>query len=86
VFSTTHQTTPETSTQPWVVNVHHDDNHELVQPFDEVVFARQPWRSTTLGYYLPIIDAPTPIVIFTSFQNQPPNTNMNLVPTNSEME
>jgi hypothetical protein len=25
-----------------VVNVHNDDNHEHVQPFDEVVFVQQP--------------------------------------------
>jgi hypothetical protein len=86
VFSTIHQTSPQTSTQPWVVNVHHEDNHELVQPFDEVVFARQPWRSTTLGYYLLRINAPTLITISTGFQNQPPNTNINLVPINLEME
>ncbi len=29
-FSTTHQETPRTITQPRVVNVHNDDNHELV--------------------------------------------------------
>jgi hypothetical protein len=43
VFSTTHQETPRTITQPRVVNVHNDANHELVQSFDEVVFAQQPW-------------------------------------------
>jgi hypothetical protein len=30
--------TPQTSTQPQVMNVHNGDNHELVQQFDEVVF------------------------------------------------
>ncbi len=30
VFSTTHQETTRTITQPKVVNVHNDDNHELV--------------------------------------------------------
>ncbi len=39
-FSTTHQKTPWTTTQPQVVNVYHDDNHEPIQPFDEVVFAQ----------------------------------------------
>jgi hypothetical protein len=43
VFSTTHQETPRTITQPRVVNVHNDANHELVQSFDEVVFVQQPW-------------------------------------------
>jgi hypothetical protein len=37
------------------MNVHHDDNHELVQPFDEVS-TRQPWQFVTLGYYLPKIN------------------------------
>jgi hypothetical protein len=32
-FSTTHQETPRTTTQPRVVNVHNGDNHELVQSF-----------------------------------------------------
>jgi hypothetical protein len=30
VLSSTHQVTPQTSTQPWATSVHHDDNHELV--------------------------------------------------------
>jgi hypothetical protein len=85
VFSTTHQT-PQTSTQLKVVNVHNGDNHELIQPFDEVVYVRQPWQSTTLGYYLPRRGTPTLIITSISFQNQPPNTNINLVPTNLEME
>jgi hypothetical protein len=42
-FATTHKKTPQTITQPRVVNVHNGDNHELVQPFDEVVYVRQPW-------------------------------------------
>jgi hypothetical protein len=29
-FSTTHQVTPHTSTQPRAMNVHHDDNHEPI--------------------------------------------------------
>jgi hypothetical protein len=29
VFSTTHYATPQTLTQPWAVNVHHDDNMNL---------------------------------------------------------
>jgi hypothetical protein len=34
------------------MNVYHDDNHEYepIQLFDEIVFAQQPWWSTTLGY------------------------------------
>jgi hypothetical protein len=36
-LSTTHQITPHTLTQPWEMNVHHDDNHEPIQPFDEIV-------------------------------------------------
>ncbi len=35
-LSTTHQKTPRTITQPKVMNVHNDDNHEQVQSFDEV--------------------------------------------------
>jgi hypothetical protein len=40
MFSTTHQETPQTIAQPRVMNVYNDDNHELVQPFDEVVFVQ----------------------------------------------
>ncbi len=49
-FSTTHQETPQTISQPRVVNVHNDDNHEHVQPFDEVVSILQPWLFTTPCY------------------------------------
>jgi hypothetical protein len=69
MLSTTHQETPQTITQPQVVNVYHDDNHELVQSFDEVVSTRQPWQSTILGYNLPITEASTPI---TTFVGNPP--------------
>jgi hypothetical protein len=40
--STIHQVTPHTSTQPWVVSVHHDDIHEHVQPFDEAMAIYNP--------------------------------------------
>ncbi len=30
MLSTTHQETPQTTTQPWVVSVNHDDNHEPI--------------------------------------------------------
>jgi hypothetical protein len=40
----------------------------------------------TLGYYLPKPDASTLIVTSNGFQNQPSNTNINLVPTKLEME
>jgi hypothetical protein len=43
MLSTTHQVTPWTLTQPWAMNVHHDDNHEHVQSFDEVVSTQEPW-------------------------------------------
>jgi hypothetical protein len=85
-LSTIHQATPHTSTQPWVVNVHHDDNHELVPLFDKVVSAKQPWQSATLCYYLARMGALTPIATFASFQNQTLTTNINLVFTNLEME
>jgi hypothetical protein len=39
MLSTTHQETRRTITQPHAMNVHHDDNHEPIQLFDEVVFA-----------------------------------------------
>jgi hypothetical protein len=84
-LSTTHQTT-QTSTHPKVVNVHNGENHGPIQPFDEVVFAQQPWQSTTHGYYLPGIGAPIRIGTFASFQNQLLNTNITLVPTNLELE
>ncbi len=61
------------------MNVYHDDNHELVQPFDEVVSARQPWQSATPSNNLPKIDAFTPITTAINFQNQPLHTNINLV-------
>ncbi len=67
------------------MNVYHDDNHEPIQPFDEVVFAQQPWQSTTPGYDLLRTGASTPITSI-GFQHQPPHTNINLVPTNLEME
>jgi hypothetical protein len=68
------------------VNVYHDDNHELVKPFDEIVSVQQPWQYATLGYNLPRIGASTPITTSTGFQNQPSHTNIHLVPTNLEME
>jgi hypothetical protein len=68
------------------MNVYHDDNHELVQPFDEIISTRQPWRSTTPCYNLPTTDASTPIATYVGFQNHPPNTNINLVPINFKME
>ncbi len=37
-LSTTHQEIPQIITQSNVVNVHNDDNHELVQPFDAVIY------------------------------------------------
>jgi len=67
------------------MNVYHDDNYEHVQPFDEVVSA-QPWQFATPSYNLPKASASTPIATFVGFQNHPPNTNINLVPTNLEME
>jgi hypothetical protein len=86
VVPTTHQKTPQTITQSEVVNVHNDDNHEHVQPLDEVISVQQPWRSTTLGYNLPRISASTPITTFAGFQNQASHTNIHLVSTNLEME
>ncbi len=67
------------------MNVCHDDNHEPILSFDEIVFARQPRWFATLGYNLPKTDAFTPITTSIGFQNHPPNTNTNLVPTNSKM-
>jgi hypothetical protein len=66
-----------------MLNVHNDDNHELVQPFDEVIYVQQPWQSTTPCYNLPKSGAFTPIKTFVGFQNQPSHTNIHLVPTNS---
>jgi len=37
VLSITHPETPQMITQPRVVSVYNDENHELVQPFDEVI-------------------------------------------------
>ncbi len=59
MLSTIPQATPHTSTQPRVVNVHHDDNHELVQLFNKVVSTKQPWQSVTPCYYLPKMNALT---------------------------
>jgi hypothetical protein len=69
-----------------MMSVHHDDNHELVQLFDEIVSVKKPWQFATLSYYLPKIGAPTPIVISIGFQNQPSTTNVNLVPTNLKVQ
>jgi hypothetical protein len=60
-----------------------DDNHELVQPFDKVVSTKQPWRTATPS---PKTNAPTLNATYASFQNQPPNTNINPVPINSDLE
>ncbi len=68
------------------MSIHSGDNNELVQPFNEVVSTRQPWQFATSSYNSPIIGAPTLIATFVGFQNQPPNANINLVPTNSEVE
>jgi hypothetical protein len=68
------------------MNVYRDDNHEPIQPFDEIVSERQPWRSATPCYNSPRISASTPIATSIGFQTQPPNTNINLVPFNSKME
>jgi hypothetical protein len=68
------------------MNVHNDDNHELVQLFDEVIFVHRPLRSITPCYNLPRTSASTQIIISIGFQNQPSHTNIHLVPTNSEME
>jgi hypothetical protein len=65
---TIHKKTPQTITQSKVVNVHNDDNHEHVQPFDEVIFVQQPWRFTTPSYNLPKIGASTPITTFVGFK------------------
>jgi hypothetical protein len=35
------------------MNVHHDDNHEPIQSFDEIISIKKPWQFATLGYYLP---------------------------------
>jgi hypothetical protein len=53
VLSTIHQVTPQTITQTQAVNVHDDDNHELIQPCDEIVSIKQPWQSATPSYYYP---------------------------------
>jgi hypothetical protein len=68
------------------MNVYHDDNHELIQLLNEVVSTWQPWRYATPRYNLPRISASTPFTTSIGFQNYPPNTNINLVPTNSKME
>ncbi len=68
------------------MRVYHDDNHEPVQPFDEVVFVQQPCSSTTPCHNLPKTSGSTPIITSTSFQNQPTHTNIHLVPTNLEIE
>jgi hypothetical protein len=56
------------------VNVYHDDNHEPIQPFDEVVFARQAWQFATPDYNLLRIGAFTPITTSVGFQHQPHHT------------
>ncbi len=56
--------TPQTSTQPQVVNVHNGGNHEHVQQFDEIVSTQQQWQYVTPCYYLLRTCAPTPITKF----------------------
>jgi hypothetical protein len=68
------------------MNVYHDDSHEPIQPFDEIVSVWQPWQFVTQGNNLPKTDASTQITTSVGFQNQPPYTNIHLVPTNSKME
>jgi hypothetical protein len=68
------------------MNVYHDDNHEHVQPFSEIVSTQQPSWFATPSYNLPNIDASTPIATSVGFQNHPPNTNINLVPANLKIE
>jgi hypothetical protein len=86
VFSTIHQETPRTITQPKVVNVHNGDNHEPFQPFDEVIYVQQLWRFVSPGYNLPKTGASTSITASAGFLNQPSQTNIHLVSTNLEME
>jgi hypothetical protein len=68
------------------MSVYHDDDHKLVQLFDEFVSIWQPWWFVTLSYNLPKINASTLITTFIGFQNQPPHINIHLVPINLEME
>jgi hypothetical protein len=68
------------------MNVYHDDYHGPIQSVDKVVSARQPWWFIIPSYNLLRTGASTPITTSTGFKNQPPHTNINLVPTNSEME
>jgi hypothetical protein len=68
------------------MNLYYDDNHELVQLFDEIVSAQQPRWYATPCYNLPITSAFTPIATSIGFQNHPPSININLVPTNLKME
>jgi hypothetical protein len=86
MLSTTHKKTPQIITQPRAMTVYHDDNHEPIQPFDEVVYVRQPWWSATPCYNLPRTNASTPIITSISFQNQWPHIKINLVPNNVKME
>jgi len=54
-----------------VVNVHNGDNHEPIQPFDEVIYVQQPWRFASPSYNLPKTNASTSITTSASFLNQP---------------
>jgi len=71
VLSTIHQETPQTITQPKVVNVHNGDNHEPIQTFDEVIYVQQPWRFASPCYNLPKTNASTSITTSAGFLNQP---------------
>jgi hypothetical protein len=68
------------------MNVHHEDNHETIQSFNEFEFAKKPLWFATPSYYLPKFGAPTLIATSIDFQNQPSITNINLVLINLEME
>ncbi len=67
MLSIAHKKTPQTITQPKVVSVHNDDDHEHDQPFNEIIYVRQPWWFTTLGYNLPKTNASTLITTSTGF-------------------
>ncbi len=51
------------------MNVYHDDNHELVQPFDEVVSIQQPCWFATPNYNILKTSGSKPITTSIGFQN-----------------
>ncbi len=82
ILSNTHQMTPQRSTQPQIVNVHHGGNHEHVQQFDEIVSTHNGNMQPHVTTYLEHVH----LHQLQNLQNPQLNPNIDFIPTNSKME